>query len=51
MASLTFAVPPAVLVAGLIVDAAGLRAGLLMFAIGNGALAAYAVLGRSRRFV
>jgi MFS family permease len=48
MASLTVVVAPAVLAAGFLLEAAGLRATILAFAAGNTALALYAVAGRAR---
>jgi MFS family permease len=50
IAAYTAVVPPAVLAAGLVVDAFGLRAALAVFALGNTALTV-AVLLRARRYL
>ena len=49
MASLTLVVPPATLAAGLLVDAAGLRATVAALAVANTALAAWVLAGRARK--
>jgi MFS family permease len=49
MASLAFAVPPATLLAGLLVDAAGLRITLAAIATGNAALALFVLAARLDR--
>lgn len=49
MASLTLAVPPAVLAGGLLVEALGLRAGFAVFAAANAVLQAYAIAMRAAR--
>ncbi len=51
MASLTFVVPPATLAAGLLIDAAGLRATVAVLAVGNAALTAWVLAGRARRSI
>ena len=49
VASEMIVLPPAMLLDGVVLDAAGLRAGLLLFAIGNTLLAAYALANRAAR--
>ena len=49
MASLTLVVPPATLAAGLLVDAAGLRATVAALALANTALTAWVLAGRARK--
>jgi len=49
LAAQTLAIPPAVLLAGVLIGAAGLRASLVFFALGNMLLATWAIGSRRTR--